>query len=168
MWILLTSGVRCRYCKACSKQVIVWPLCTKRVNEVPCHKGIGRSGDTQPYIHNLGTRWRWRVSFKPQLIYMLWRRDVTSSLYYPSIIEMVLLNNLQPNWPMVTKQELACHEGPVVRNLVAQSWQSSTRYAQIEICQHVSDWTLSFQEDYMGLAESPTSRCTERKNSHCL
>jgi len=85
-----------------------------------------------------------------------------------TIIDMVLLNNLQLNWPMVTKQELACHEGPVGPNLAAQSWQSSTQCAQLEICQHVSYCTLSFQEDYMGLAESPTSWRTERKNSHCL
>jgi hypothetical protein len=70
---------------------------------------------------------------------------------------MVLLNNLRLNWPMVTKQKLACHEGPVVQNLVAQSSRSSTRCAQLETCQHVSDCTLSFQEDYMGLADSPTS-----------
>ena len=70
---------------------------------------------------------------------------------------MVLLNNLWLNGPMVTKQELACHEGPAVQNLAAQSSQSSTRCAQLEIRQHVSDCTLSFQEDYMGLAESPTS-----------
>jgi len=38
-----------------------------------------------------------------------------------TIIDMVLLNNLQLNWPMVTKQELACHEGPVGPNLAAQS-----------------------------------------------
>jgi hypothetical protein len=38
-------------------------------NWAPCHEGILRGGDIAPRILDLSTRWRWVVSFMPQLLY---------------------------------------------------------------------------------------------------
>jgi hypothetical protein len=35
----------------------------------PCHKGVLGSGDTAPRILDLGTRWRWVISFTPRPLY---------------------------------------------------------------------------------------------------
>jgi hypothetical protein len=34
-------------------------------NEVPCHKDVLGNWAIDPYILNLGTRWRWVASFMP-------------------------------------------------------------------------------------------------------
>jgi hypothetical protein len=38
-------------------------------NWAPCHEGVLGSGGTAPRILDLGTRWRWVVSFTPRPLY---------------------------------------------------------------------------------------------------
>jgi len=38
-------------------------------NEVPHREDVLGSGDTAPRILNLGTKWRWVVSFTPRSLY---------------------------------------------------------------------------------------------------
>jgi hypothetical protein len=48
-------------------------------NWAPCHEGILGSGGIAPCILDLGIRWKWVVSFMPQLLYP----PQGKSLWYP-------------------------------------------------------------------------------------
>jgi hypothetical protein len=52
------------------------------VNITHCRR-FGVFGGKNPLILHLGTRWKWVVTFTPQLLYQLNRTDEKSHLWYP-------------------------------------------------------------------------------------
>jgi hypothetical protein len=74
-WVYESTATRLKHCDSYFFLKIGLSL---SLNWAPCHEGVLESGDIDPRILDLGTRWRWVVNFTPRPLYP-WGR----SPWYP-------------------------------------------------------------------------------------